>query len=68
MRDATLEHLQWIETLKEDDLVDAVKIEPQQKKIGWSRAKVLTVLDNHIKIGFLNEKESYNRWDFEFEV
>ena len=61
MREPSQEHLQWINTLKEGDLVDALKIEQQFKKICWSRAKVVHALESHIKIAFLNEKESFNR-------
>ncbi len=62
MRDPTPEHLEWVASLKPNDLVDAVKIEQQHKKICWSRAKVISVLDNHIKISFLNDKETFNRY------
>ena len=62
MRDPSNTHLQWVASLKEGDLVDAVKIEQHHKKICWSRAKVVSVLENHIKISFLNDKETFNRY------
>lgn len=62
MRDPTPEHMEWIANLKQGDIVDALKLEQNHRKICWSRAKVATVLENHLKIVFLNEKETFNRY------
>ena len=64
MREPSPEHLKWVASLKLNDLVDAVKIEQHHKKICWSRAKIISVLENHVKISFLNEKETFNRYEF----
>jgi len=58
----TEEHFEWINSLKEGDLVDAIKIENQYKKMCWSHARVLHVLESHIKIYFLHDREVLCRY------
>ena len=54
--------MQWVQSLKEGDLIDCIKIESQSKKACWSRAKIGFVLENHYRIAFLNDRESSNRY------
>mmetsp|Transcript_29246 Transcript_29246/g.26680 ORF Transcript_29246/g.26680 Transcript_29246/m.26680 type:complete len:100 (+) Transcript_29246:359-658(+) len=46
------EHLKFIADLKEGDLIDCVKVEPVYKKYCWSHAKVIHVMDSHIKVTY----------------
>ncbi len=50
-------HKIFVDALKEDDIVDALKVDTRTKSCWWSRARVLSRYnDKYIKIGFLKDK------------
>lgn len=55
------EHLAWIQSLKEGDNIDCVKMEGQYKKMCWSHAQVVAVSDTHITISYFDEKDELNK-------
>ena len=61
MKEPTLQHLEWIRNLKVDDIIDVIKIDQQYRKVCWSYAKVVQVLESHIRVQFLYERESFSR-------
>jgi hypothetical protein len=54
--------LEWIQSLKEGDLIDCIKNDPHYKKCCWSYARIASVMDTHLKVSFLYERESSNRY------
>ena len=50
-----------------DDIIDVIKIDQQYRKVCWSYAKVVQVLESHIKVQFLYERENFSRSIFEVD-
>ena len=62
MREPSREHLEWIKNLKVGDSVDAIKIDQHYRKVCWSPATVIQVLESHIRVQFVYEKDGYSRF------